>query len=56
MNFEVKNGFFSDSPVFDSVKNLLGFFQEEDEECRVFAAAKRNMMRLRAEKEKHLHE
>ncbi|XP_053373557.1 cilia- and flagella- associated protein 210-like [Mercenaria mercenaria] len=28
---------------------------EEDEECRVFAAAKRKMMKLRAEKEKHLH-
>lgn len=28
---------------------------EEDEECRVFAAAKRKMMRLRAEKEKQLH-
>ncbi|KAH3715195.1 cilia- and flagella- associated protein 210-like [Dreissena polymorpha] len=28
---------------------------EEDEECRIFAAAKRKMMRLRAEKEKQLH-
>lgn len=28
---------------------------EEDEECRVFAAAKRKMMKLRAEKEKELH-
>ncbi|XP_052817279.1 cilia- and flagella- associated protein 210-like [Mya arenaria] len=28
---------------------------EEDEECRVFAAAKRKMMKLRAEKEKQLH-
>lgn len=29
---------------------------EEDEECRVFAAAKRKMMRLRAQKEKQLHD
>lgn len=29
---------------------------EEDEECRVFAAAKRKMMRLRAEKEKQMHQ
>ena len=29
--------------------------QEEDEECRVFAAAKRKMMKLRAAKEKNLH-
>lgn len=28
---------------------------EEDEECRMFAAAKRKMMKLRAEKEKSLH-
>ena len=31
------------------------FAQEEDEECRVFAAAKRKMMRMRAEKEKSIH-
>ena len=30
-------------------------FQEEDEECRVFATAKRKMMKLRAEKESALH-
>ncbi|KAL5007785.1 hypothetical protein ScPMuIL_016591 [Solemya velum] len=30
--------------------------EEEDEECRVFAAAKRKMMRLRAEKEKNIYE
>ncbi|KAK3592985.1 hypothetical protein CHS0354_023210 [Potamilus streckersoni] len=30
--------------------------EEEDEECRIFAAAKRKMMRLRAEKEKYIHE
>jgi len=29
--------------------------EEEDEECRIFAAAKRKMMKLRAEKEKQLH-
>ncbi|XP_046568387.1 coiled-coil domain-containing protein 173-like [Haliotis rubra] len=29
--------------------------EEEDEECRIFAAAKRKMMKLRAEKEKHIH-
>jgi len=28
---------------------------EEDEECRIFAAAKRKMMKLRSEKEKQLH-
>ena len=30
--------------------------QEEDEKCRIFAAAKKKMMRLRAEKERELHE
>ena len=30
--------------------------QEEDEECRIFAAAKRKMMKLRAEKERQLHQ
>lgn len=29
---------------------------EEDEECRIFAAAKRKMMKLRAEKEQQIHE
>ncbi|XP_071108770.1 cilia- and flagella- associated protein 210-like [Haliotis cracherodii] len=29
--------------------------EEEDEECRIFAAAKRKMMKLRAEKEKQIH-
>ncbi|KAK2148070.1 hypothetical protein LSH36_518g02010 [Paralvinella palmiformis] len=29
--------------------------EEEDEECRIFAAAKRKMMKLRLEKEKQLH-
>lgn len=29
---------------------------EEDEECRIFAAAKRKMMKLRAEKEKQIHD
>ncbi|XP_013402738.1 coiled-coil domain-containing protein 173-like [Lingula anatina] len=29
--------------------------EEEDEECRIFAAAKRKMMKLRVEKEKLLH-
>ena len=30
--------------------------EEEDEECRIFAAAKRKMAKLRMEKEKQLHE
>ncbi|XP_060066979.1 cilia- and flagella- associated protein 210-like [Ylistrum balloti] len=29
--------------------------EEEDEECRIFAAAKRKMMKLRAEKESEIH-
>lgn len=29
--------------------------EEEDEECRVFAAAKKKMMKLRAQKEKEIH-
>lgn len=29
--------------------------EEEDEECRIFASAKRKMMRLRAEKEREMH-
>ncbi|XP_062566128.1 cilia- and flagella- associated protein 210-like [Saccostrea cucullata] len=29
--------------------------EEEDEECRIFAAAKRKMMKLRAEKEQQIH-
>ena len=33
----------------------LLFKQEEDEECRIFAAAKTKMMKLRAEKERELH-
>ncbi|PAA49695.1 hypothetical protein BOX15_Mlig017876g2 [Macrostomum lignano] len=32
------------------------FDEEEDEDCRVFAAAKKKMMRLRAEKEREIHE
>ena len=34
---------------------LLFIFQDEDEECRIFAAAKRKMMKLRAEKELEIH-
>lgn len=30
--------------------------EEENEECRVFAAAKRKMAKLRMEKERQLHE
>jgi len=30
--------------------------EEEDNECRIFAAAKRKMVKLRMEKEKQLHE
>lgn len=30
--------------------------EEENEECRIFAAAKRKMARLRMEKERQLHE
>ncbi len=30
--------------------------EEEDDECRIFAAAKRKMMKLRSEKERQLHE
>lgn len=36
------------------VQKLLD--EEEDEDCRVFAAAKKKMMRLRAEKEREIHE
>ena len=34
---------------------IVLFKQEEDEECRIFAAAKTKMMKLRAEKERELH-
>ena len=34
---------------------ILMDFQEENEECRIFAAAKRKMMRLRAEKEREIY-
>lgn len=37
-------------------KNVHSLLQEEDEECRIFAAAKRKMMKLRAEKEQQIHE
>lgn len=38
------------------MKNLKDLQEEEeDEECRVFAAAKRKMMRLRAEKEREMY-
>ena len=30
--------------------------QEEDEECRLFAAAKRKMIKMRMEKERQLRE
>lgn len=35
---------------------MRSFLQEEDEECRLFATAKRKMMKMRAEKERQLRE
>ncbi|VDI02158.1 Hypothetical predicted protein [Mytilus galloprovincialis] len=40
----------------DSIRNMQKQQEEdEDEECRIFAAAKRKMMKLRAEKELEIH-
>lgn len=39
----------------DNNEYIFILFKEEDEECRIFAAAKRKMMKLRAEKEVEIH-
>ena len=39
--------------IYNMFVNLS--FQEEDEECRIFAAAKRKMTKLRIEKEREIH-
>jgi len=39
--------------IYNMLVNLS--LQEEDEECRIFAAAKRKMTKMRIEKEREIH-